>query len=349
MNYSLISRVYGSSFVSYARLNCDLRLLFSLNKRILEKIFSQLRNLRLAGLLVVILMLNSCIERIETSQNDNSPQIYLVSEISPDSPIYVDLRTTATLNDQGDHKPQEAAVFLTGTGLNDSEVGFQFISSLDRFVLRNSNFRPEAGGSYKIRAEVPDTDIVEVTSETRVPHPTQIDQGVITNSTIVDEGATEDHIYNVTLKLGNPTEVPGYYHIIPSYEILQKRGGEFTSSGIFENFQILDVGQGSNASKRLFHTSGILVQYSKMEGNEIELMISTESKLEKDLESIDQLDFKLITVTEDYYDYHATLSDQVESQGSVFNTPVQTKSNIENGWGLFSGMSSSQLSVPIEE
>lgn len=57
--------------------------------------------------------------------------------------------------------------------------------------------------------------------------------------------------------------------------------------------------------------------------------------------------FTLSNLSEEYYQYKKTSGMQAESQGNPFSEPVVVFTNIENGFGIFAGVSRSVITLPL--
>jgi|GEM_PF-5797902 len=130
-----------------------------------------------------------------------------------------------------------------------------------------------------------------------------------------------------------------YYHLTP-YLLLND------DSKLYLNIE--DVLLNENAVIDLRHRDGILIDNSIVDGaSDVSLNMSIPHKLE-DLDLLSMfVNFELRTVPKDYFLYHRSISQNIDSGESVFSPPTVTHSNFSGGYGIFATYSSTLDSIAI--
>lgn len=290
----------------------------------------------------VTLLYTSCTELEPVVVNDSA--LVLESEMSPTSQVRVDLRTTQIQN-IGVEYPKDADIFLSGTGLGNSELGFSYDESKGNYFLRSSSFRVEEGGEYQIRANVPNSTYKTLLAETTVPHKVNVKNVKIINQQVQTSGHYKSYTYEAEIEL-NENNDNRFYHIIPSYSI--NDASTHSPTGIPKIFQVRDVLDNVTAVYALYNEDGLLIDSEKLSSNTFRIKVSTLDPINTLTQEVGNLNIELRGVNESYYKYYEKKSQQSEVDNSPFGTPVPVFTNIENGLGFFGAYTTTSKSFPLD-
>lgn len=290
-------------------------------------------------------LLSSCIKEYTPDNINNEQKLVAVTEMSAGELVTIDLTSTfsTTLPElEIDHNITIVKIINYETGQSIPEE-FRYDKVLGKY--KNIDFRPKEGQLYDLHIDVADPDVSIITSSTRIPYASKASNINILNAfEVQSENGKTLQQYEVTLKLEPLINTSTYYHLIP-YIITDKNA----FPPIQENLEFVRINEGSNASFLTSHIDGILIDEELLNNdNDLTFEVRTKSEFSLGGTSGSYLYFELRTVTEDYYNFHVSLSRQKESNKGPFTLPVTTFSNIENGYGLFGAYSTVLDSFQIE-
>ena len=281
-------------------------------------------------------------------------QVVIYSEISPAEGIELDLSITAGIfASEGVQRPDDAQIFLSGTDLAAEATAFIYSRNTNRYVLRNRDFRPSPGEQYSISINFPDDTFQPINATTEIPMPVNISRAmVVDKNEITSSGGLVDIIFDVELELGNSLNEETFLHIIPErifsqYKIDANGELRITFFAETEPLQVLNILDGHNAVGELIHQEGVYVDYSKLNGKNVKLRLSTTTLLDPSIDILESMEVTIRTLTKDLFEYHESLHKQLINNATPFTSPTATYTNVENAIGIFGGYSVSNSLIKL--
>ena len=270
---------------------------------------------------------------------EGNSKLYAFSEISPGNKIKVFVNTSIGVNTEDDFifpKQSDAEVALFQDDVKLENPGFRYIASEKAFVSQGA-FRPEQGVSYSLSVRLKnDHSIAPIMGTTVIPMQEEF-QGV--NFSEFQEkidAAGLSHInFNADFDFGALENK--CFIIRPMVK---------DARGASHSLLVRRIVAGNNGAKYSRHNDGILVNTAKS-GNRLALQLESINGLNL-IKGIEQIDFEVVSLTEDAYNYYKAYSNQVFSQSFAISEPVVSYSNFENGLGLFAGCITTMMSFPFE-
>lgn len=217
---------------------------------------------------------------------------------------------------------------LNPDGQKNKEL--RYLSEDQKWI--HPSFRFKEGDEISLSANLEQVGMQNIYATTRAPIAGAITQK--SNSLSINDNG--DYEFMITLARLNHEE--DYYHVLPY----------LASSSTAESKDFIDIEASSNGNSSLLkpvHMDGILIDID-ITDSELEFLITIPAS---EIASFNpsHIYLKLKTVTKDYYDYHQSLTFQLESQQGPFDAPVPTVSNIERGQGLFTAYTTSMDSIRV--
>ena len=326
----------------------------SLNRLIFEK--RNLNNLsKPIYILLLLLTLASCREDFDLgSSGDQSENLSFVSEISPNSPVIADLaKTISLIGEQSDVDISQTEINFKGTDLPTLFTKVIYRPEEGDFILRNTDFRISPGETYEIEAWLPGTDIDTIRAMTHVPEPMGLSNVSIGDIRQIERGNDEsDFEFELSMTIDRPTVQPAYFQIVPSrlkstQRIDQSGQPQITHTNETEELQIISVSTGRNAISRLTHRSGIFVDYARLGDEEIVITVRTQNALIDSEEVLRILNLEINTLSEELFNYHLNLNQQLINNSSDFSRPSTNFTNVENGFGVLGSFTTKTVQVDL--
>lgn len=309
---------------------------------------------RLLYSLLLLPLLHSCRDVIVVEIEPTPDQVVVVSELTPDKTVELDLSVTADIfSGERAIRPQDATIFLSGTDLPAGATAFIFSSQTGRYQFRNRDFRPSPGESYSLSINIPGTDFVDLFASTYIPIPVSVDRAMVSNKKVLPASSDkEDIVFDIDFELSRSLNNDTYLHIVPrrvlsEYKVDADGIIRVTFFAETENLQVLQILEDRNSINELSHKEGVFVDYSKLDGNNVKLRLSTATLLDPSIDILQNIEVTVYTLSRELYDYHQNLHKQLINNTSSFTSPTSIYSNIENGIGVFGGKSSSSSIVKL--
>ena len=198
----------------------------------------------------------------------------------------------------------------------------------------------EEGQEYRIEVRHPDYKMAS--SRAILPYPADISwRGLANPNEVIDIDGKAFRKLTFNLKNNSPNE--GYFAI----QLLYGDGTEihkiefFASDPIFNENQIFDEGDRTTEQGKIYDTNrGIFFSSQAFGGQQHSFDIFVETQY---LDPAGTFEVRILTFSEELYDYSIALQRQQNSSGNPFAEPVQVYSNINNGYGIFGGYALSVL------
>jgi len=297
-------------------------------------------------LLFIALSLSSCIkEYIPENNNITDQRLVAVAEIEAGELTTINLSSTfsSTFPEIDiDHELSFVKIINYESG---NAIPEEYRYDYDKEAY-SDDFIPKEGQLYDLNIDItlthPEVPIIFAT--TRVPYASDIKNSEILNRhAVVDQLGNEFQQFEVSLQVEPLKNENTFFHLIPYIRIPDDPNNET------EALEIVNILAQENASFLLSHIDGMLIDQTKLTNDNI-LTLDLRTNSPFDMEEIENsfIYFELRTVTDDYYNFHVSLSRQKDSNSGPFTLPVTTYTNINNGYGLFAAFSTHLDSVLIK-
>lgn len=267
----------------------------------------------------------SCVDDLGTGQSSEPDQIVLNAEITPGQFIEFFVSTSVDISSGGQPFRPTTGEAIFELSDQDGEIDVEYDQEEGRWRT-NRVYEPESGFEYNLSVAIPSKDIKPIKSFTKVPFSVGIDDATLSKS--LEEESS--YVYEIALELGTPIELPAYYRL-----------AAFTDEDLQNEVNISKILSGASSSEFLNHHKGIMIDQSILDGDRMDLELSSDRDIEK-------VYFALYTANEDYYRYHISLSRSIGSSGSPASEPIVDYSNIQNGLGLFGAYSTSTYELRLK-
>lgn len=305
-------------------------------------------------ILISLILLSSCREDFIYNIEDDTQKINFVSELSPAVPVSAILTQSLSIRGGGEvSNIEDAVVLFSGTDLPSKQTSMIYLPQDDQFLLRSFDFRPSIGGVYDIIAYLPDSGVDTIRARTRIPRPISLRKSELLKIEKVRlSNNRANYIITVGLTLAEPPQRPAFVQIIPyrrksTFRTDANGNVSVTNTNELSRLNVDEIIAAANGVVELEHKPGVYIDYSRVNGNEIQLVLSTSVPLDEATELIKILEFEVNTLSSELYQYHINLSRQIRGNQTQFSTPVQGYTNIENGLGVFGGFSTLRSSLEI--
>lgn len=276
-------------------------------------------------LALLILGYSGCETVIPIELPPHTPQLTVNSTFAPDSLWLVNLSSSIGIGELGDPEViEDGQVLVYADGV-----------LLDTFPHFSDGFyvypgQPGTGAmtgvSYKIIASAPGFEPVSAT--TTIGQPVIINSGTLTVNSSTSSGLTSE----VTFDFQDPTG-DNYYFVAMVYN------DSFSSTyPLF--LESPDPVLGATPLYSDWYFQGLLFTDLGFDGQLKEVTVNT-------YENLINGNYKLIlgTLTEEYYRYALSYSAAFENEGNPFAEPVRIHSNVDGGYGIFAGFSTSFIDL----
>jgi len=306
-------------------------------------------------ILLLLLTLASCREDFDLGSSGDQPEnLSFVSEISPSSPVIADLaKTISLIGEQSDIDISNTEINFRGTDLPTLFTKVIFRPDEGDFILRNTDFRISPGETYEIEAWLPGTDIDTIRAITHVPEPMGLSNVSISDVRQIERGDDEsDFEFELSMTIERPTVQPAYFQIVPfrlksTQRIDQSGQSRITHTNQTEELQVVSVRAGRSAISTLTHRSGIYVDYARLADEEIVITVRTKNPLINAEEVLRILNIEVNSLSEELFNYHLSLSQQLINSSSDFFRPSSNFTNVENGVGVLGSFSTKTVQVDL--
>jgi hypothetical protein len=276
-------------------------------------------------LILSILLLSACELIVDIDVPFESPQLTVNSFFTPDS---VWSATVALNRHILDEKPLERidnALLI----VFDGDTPIDTLENKTDGKYRSDSGKPVAGKHYSIRCEA--QGYASVTGRSVIQEPAIISD-VIIQTTSTNFGSTS----LIRIKFPDDPKVKNYYQLFveSGYERVNLETGE---KKFYYNSIPLESADPDIYSQSIQIHNSFLIKDILFNGKEAELVYKSEFGLNGNA----GIRVLLRTVSEDFYKYKSTTLVQEETADNPFAQPVNVYKNIENGFGIFAGYSTS--------
>ncbi|WP_235294942.1 DUF4249 family protein [Portibacter lacus] len=292
---------------------------------------------RLTIFLFALLLFSSCEQDAFFTVPDGDSKLFAFSEISTKEKVKVFVNTAVGINTDDSFiypKQSDAEVILMIDGVALEDPGFRYISSEGAFVSQGA-FRPEAGINYGLKVILSENNRINpILGNTMIPIPDTLK--VVKVKSLKEQFlAYNMKDFVASFNIGFDDMENGLY-ILRAY---------FDNNGVKENLLVRDINQEGEGAYISNYNKGVLINKDKLT-DELTIEFTNRKNVDGDL-LIDEIQFELLSITSDAYNYYKSFAKQVASQSAGIAEPVISYTNFENGLGLFTGYSSTELTVSV--
>jgi len=290
----------------------------------------------------IFALLGACAEDAFVSY-DHLPKLVVQGRLSPDTSFQISITSSLSPVDPGEYIiPENMAVSLI------SSTG----SVVDLYRENNLYVDPQAypiaGESYFLIISAPGYARVE--AQTSIPQSVQLaGTSKIANLRFVESEMTPDKMnltYDLILDF-MPDFDPHdkFFHFI-FVQTTSINAGTATEPDIQEIAYYINPQFPDEDGFYQQHETGVLIDAEKT-GASHSLAFSFVDYTLGDDEELGNLFIEVRTVTEEYYQYHTSLSRQLISRDDPFAEPIPVFNNVRDGSGNFSGFSRLVYQIPV--
>jgi len=298
---------------------------------------------------LTVICFASCVNRIDIPEDDDSMLYINLEMLKGQSLFSADFNTSNNLNGSYPISSPSTAVIIiekdNGNVDNDERVELEYNEELKKYVSDkeyNETFLSH-GASYKLTAEVLDSGFDKISSVTKVPHPIIVDEVSLIDETIhIDNDGNELWEGTIGLKFTPSAKLDSRFGhlIIEGSKTLKVQipNEDFTyvTEGDPDFFELIDVNIGSIALTDIVHRDGYFIEFDELDDNYIEIVIRSPFPITSPNQVTDFIEYDMISVSQEHFDYHIALHNIKKSDGNIFEENVLFRSNIDKGLGLFS-------------
>ncbi len=289
----------------------------------------------------------ACEVVLDVEVPEQDPKLVLNSFLNPDSTILVDLSQDAYILSENEFTQ------ISGASLQLFENGnaVSFFEEQEDGIYR-ANLQPSPGNTYRISASksgfedvsatftLPSQGASFVTTDMRVSNKSGYEQLVWEIE--IDDPASEDNYYEVMVE-----EAYVNYHIDLIYDEMNDTYYEDTvaiDTMYYADYIELDQGEFEDDPTRWGQS--VLINDKTFDGQRYKLKVYVDYYYYEG-----ETHKKRMTIRschKDYFNYQRSTRIQEWNDGDPFSQPVFVTSNIEGGYGIFSGFISSSIEEEIE-
>ncbi|MFK8102522.1 MAG: DUF4249 domain-containing protein [Saprospiraceae bacterium] len=313
------------------------------------------RTLTLLLLTLVILSSSTCEEEVDLSLQSPPPKLVINSTFSPDQTFEVIVSRTQGLFDEINYQN------ITNAKVDIYEEG-QFFERLTyiqdlspSYYLGNKSIRSDK--RYTLKVETPSLDPIEATD--LIPRKANLAGVQVIGvrekilQSIDPEANDREYTFTVRTTIEDPVNQENYYElnlfVEPiSYEISAVMD---TSRITLPPFGPIFLEEPTDNSPAVpFLNGGVLIKDRSFDGQTQSFSFALSYQLNSKEQLLGNIIVELRAVSRAYYLYHNSLDRHIQAQENPLSEPVIVFNNIEGGYGIFSGFTSTySSSIPIQE
>jgi len=306
------------------------------------------------------LCFQSCEQVLETDIGASAIKLVIVSHLTPDNQLKVDIKKTRPINHVSFNPVDEYVTNAVVKVYENMELIEELVLDMPddgtdgHPTYTSIDFIPEIGVEYTITAEAPDFQKVSATS--LIPIGVSVSNVGFNNSLDIRDAAIADVDFSVNLNLTDASTDDNYYHLVfkqelISYILLDNANGDIDTliqgPPALAEVDIQLLNQISHIQSNQFG-GGIFLTDSEFSNQTITLNLEGDFSFDTSKYLPGNFSVEVRTVSKAYYDYYSTITTQSQGDGDgelVEGNPVIE--NIENGNGIFAGYNSATTTFII--
>lgn len=299
-----------------------------------------------------MLALLGCEKIIPLELPERASKLVVNSILNPDSLVrlYV-YGSQALLAPRGSSVMDQATVILSEDGQAVDSIPFDTQSK----SYLSKNFHPKPGHFYKLSVSARGFEAVSASCQ--VPFAVPILRAEAKDSAGIDEYG--EYYSQVTMQFNDPEGIRDFYGLVGTVPRIHLRwkpsqpGQPSRYDTLYEEDAIYLYSTISPAEDT--YDNGVVFKDDLFDGKTYELVINYYPPQRWNNRTPDprpwQLTLLLSHTDAFYYEYNRKLAKHLYNQGGGLfaGEPVSMPSNIENGYGIFSGYSQTKVEIPLEE
>lgn len=307
----------------------------------------------LLSLVTCSAILPGCVTRIDIPEEE-AKMFHIELEMMRSQDISATLKTSNNL--QGTfpiEHPEDAIVKVFVEGDSENIYGLEYNPDNGKYESELSSLNTEIIkplSTMTLTAEVPGSDIPQISAVTKVPQFGQIGKLEVSSSkkeTFEDQTFWE---YDLTVNF-MPVNVD-YFQLLLSEQLatLEITGDDSTYTNVTADPTALDIvslGNGAAALREFSGEEGIFIDVAQLD-EDLSFTIRVRSSHPVNGDEItESVSTKLISLSEDGYNYKRGLHNIAESENSIFGEKAIYRQNINNGLGIFTACVAKNEEFPI--
>lgn len=272
--------------------------------------------------------LNSCVQEFDSEISFVKANLFVQAELKEGNMVSIDLLKTTNFGEKENLDDPNDAVVILNNGLFD--VRLMYDDTEKKYI--NRDYIVESGTSYALDVSVPQSEYDDVTSSTTVP------EYIPYNSMNIESQISENHIdFDLAIEYESDLQEDVKVHQIAYFfidNIVSQNGNVDTIRSAIVVYPELSIAN-DEIYLNLEQRNGLLYSTADAEQGVINLKLKANYTLSPN-QTVTELFIETRVVDEAYYDYHSKLTKQILLEQNDLGEPVITRSNIVNGYGVFS-------------
>lgn len=310
-----------------------------------------------------ILSFNSCEQVLEADIGSVENRLVMVSNFSADHQLKVVVTSTKAIADnEAEAEVVTNAIVRVYEGTELLEELMLKMPDADSNLpptYISTDFTPEVGTVYTLTASAQGYESIKASNI--IPKGTAVGTIGFNNTLDVKNEETADVNFSLNLNFQDDPEENNYYHILFYQELLgyqidvKPNGGFDTISTETSELAVLDVEVLTDdfSFTRFLGGQSLLMKDDDFAGEEVNFTVQGNFSFDIEKHLLGQFSVEIRTVSEAYYLYYTTLSNQsqINTGASGTESPqddVTVFGNVENGTGIFAGYSSNTTIFMVE-
>ena len=114
-----------------------------------------------------------------------------------------------------------------------------------------------------------------------------------------------------------------------------------------EGLVVTSIESGANAVTRLTHKPGLYIDYARLNKQDLIIKVRTDQPLLNSEELVNRLNLDVHTLSEELYEYHISLSQQLINNSSDFYRPSSNYTNVSNGLGVLGSFTTKSIQLGL--
>ncbi|MCB0662319.1 MAG: DUF4249 domain-containing protein [Saprospiraceae bacterium] len=297
-------------------------------------------------ILFAMFLLAGCLEPVDLPILNGEARLVLNSNFTNDQYFHVRVSQSRNLQDSS------TFVFVNNATVKIFHDG-ELLETLTYFPpddkdefpsYRSLSIKAEFGIEYEIIAEAP--GFASITSSGKVPFPTEI-----TDTSLEDEGnQTSSSFVFFSLGIDDNQVEDNYYHILV-YQLADQlvsssNGTKDFETRLFGPLKMFTFDPDAPVSF-FIDNRGALIRDRSFNGQDKKFTFRVDFEKLRTTNDNGRIIIELRSVTEDYYDYLTSIKRQHDRSNNPLSEPAIDFTNIENGYGLFTGFSVSRDTIDL--
>ena len=182
------------------------------------------KNITAFFLLITLVIISSCTEKIDIDLNSSDPQIVIEGSVSTTGESVIKITESVNFNESNDFPKVRNAIVEISDNLGNSDI---LIESSEG-IYYSPSFGGVEGRTYSLIVQIDDETLESVSS---IPNHVGFDSLIVTKAAVPNfPGAPDNELYyEVKVKYKDPANVVNYYRFV---EIVNN---EFTNSYVYDD------------------------------------------------------------------------------------------------------------------